>query len=83
MLWSTNHRLLTNLKSFQSIRRTPNSFLRKLRINIALARGADMFVNLGIAVFGRDRGDFIDVNPFVLKRRGGVALDALVVLAGG
>ncbi|MDE0343867.1 MAG: acetate--CoA ligase family protein [Deltaproteobacteria bacterium] len=29
-----------------------------------------------------DRLESIDVNPFVLRRRGGVALDALVVLAG-
>ena len=29
-----------------------------------------------------DRLQSIDVNPFVLRRRGGVALDALVVLAG-
>ena len=29
-----------------------------------------------------DRLESIDVNPFVLRRRGGIALDALVVLAG-
>ncbi|MCY4441489.1 MAG: acetate--CoA ligase family protein, partial [Deltaproteobacteria bacterium] len=29
-----------------------------------------------------DRLESIDVNPFVLRQRGGVALDALVVLAG-
>ena len=28
-----------------------------------------------------DRLESIDVNPFVLRRRGGIAVDALVVLA--
>ena len=29
-----------------------------------------------------DRFDSIDVNPFVLRRRGGIALDGLVILRG-
>jgi acetyltransferase len=40
---------------------------------------------LGLSRLMRDAGgriDSIDINPFLLRRRGGVALDALVVLGG-
>ncbi len=51
----------------------------------ALDRSAVVKSLIGVSRLAVDLGeqlDSIDVNPFVLKRRGGVALDALVVLAG-
>jgi acetate---CoA ligase (ADP-forming) len=51
----------------------------------ALDRKALVKVLLGLSRLAMDAGarlQSIDVNPFLLKRRGGVALDALVVLTG-
>ncbi|MDE0034591.1 MAG: acetate--CoA ligase family protein [Deltaproteobacteria bacterium] len=51
----------------------------------ALDRSAVVKALMAVSRLARDLGDrleSIDVNPFVLRRRGGVALDALVVLAG-
>ena len=50
----------------------------------ALDRNALVKALLGLSQLVMDAGprvESIDVNPFLLKRRGGVALDALVVLA--
>lgn len=52
----------------------------------ALDRSAVIKALIAVSCLAVDLGDqldSIDVNPFVLKRRGGVALDALVVLARG
>ena len=51
----------------------------------ALDRSAVVKALMAVSRLARDLGDrleSIDVNPFVLRRRGGVALDALVVLTG-
>ncbi len=51
----------------------------------ALDRGALVKALMAVSRLACDLGDrleSIDVNPFVLRRRGGIALDALVVLAG-
>ena len=51
----------------------------------ALDRKALVKALMAVSRLARDLGDrleSIDVNPFVLRRRGGIALDALVVLAG-
>lgn len=51
----------------------------------ALDRSAVVKALMAVSRLARDLGDrleSIDVNPFVLRRRGGVALDALVVLSG-
>ena len=51
----------------------------------ALDRGALVKALMAVSRLAYDLGDrldSIDVNPFVLRRRGGIALDALVVLAG-
>jgi len=51
-----------------------------------LDRSAVVKALMAVSRLARDLGDgleSIDVNPFVLRRRGGVALDALVVLSGG
>ena len=52
----------------------------------ALDRKALVAALLGLSQLMRDAKDdieSIDINPFLLQRRGGLALDALVVLAGG
>ena len=51
----------------------------------ALDRKALVKALMGVSRLACDLGDrleSIDVNPYVLRRRGGIALDALVVLAG-
>ena len=51
----------------------------------ALDRSAVVKALMAVSRLACDLGDrleSVDVNPFVLRRRGGVALDALVVLAG-
>ena len=51
----------------------------------ALDRKALIKALMAVSRLARDLGDrleSIDVNPFLLRRRGGIALDALVVLAG-
>lgn len=51
----------------------------------ALDRSAVVKALMAVSRLAHDLGDrleSIDVNPFLLRRRGGVALDALVVLAG-
>jgi hypothetical protein len=54
-------------------RRDPLDIAALVKALIAVSRLA---VDLGDAL------DSIDINPFLLRRRGGVALDALVVLSG-
>jgi acyl-CoA synthetase (NDP forming) len=52
----------------------------------ALDRGALVKALLALSELAMDAGArirSIDINPFLLKRRGGVALDALIVLADG
>jgi acyl-CoA synthetase (NDP forming) len=77
---------LDERKALDMIERTRASqLIAGFRGQPALDRGAAVEALLGLSRLVMDAGrriESVDINPFLLRPRGGVALDALVVLAG-